>query len=88
MKVRDLIKTLQNTLDPDEEIIVDWWDRKCFSRVWDVDGDTTTDGYPPVEQWERAVKQWEDWSRDGTNNITDEVWEWVHEALVEMMPND
>lgn len=88
MKVRDLIKTLQNTLDPDEEIVVDWWDRRCFSRVWDVDGDDTDDGYPPVEQWERAVMMWEEHSREGTNAITDEVWEWIHEALVEMMPND
>lgn len=85
MKVSDAIRILQEKLDPDEEIIVQWWDKKCFARVWDNDEE---DGYPPVESWVKAVREWEEWSASGENSISEDAWEWLHEALLDQMPNN
>lgn len=52
MKVSKAIEYLSE-LDPNEEIIIDWWDRS-FTMIWDED-DNELD--VPVDVWEFVVKQ-------------------------------
>ena len=52
MKVSQAIEYLSK-LDPNEEIIIDWWDRS-FTMIWDED-DNELD--VPVDVWEFVVKQ-------------------------------
>ena len=87
MKVKDVIKVLQERLDPEDEIIIDWWDKECFARIWEMD-DHLMDDYPPKDVWAKVVAEWDEWSAKGNNAITDEVWEWVNDALLEYIPNN
>lgn len=52
MKASKAIEYLSK-LDPNEEIIIDWWDRG-FTMIWDED-DNELD--VPVDVWEFVVKQ-------------------------------
>lgn len=52
MKVSKAIEYLSK-LEPNEEIIIDWWDRG-FTMIWDED-DNELD--VPVDVWEFVVKQ-------------------------------
>lgn len=52
MKVITAIQYLSK-LDPNEEIIIDWWNRG-FTMIWDED-DNELD--VPVDVWEFVVKQ-------------------------------
>ena len=75
MKVKDVIKVLQERLDPEDEIIIDWWDKECFSRV-------TEEDYPPIEAWVKVVNLWDEKSMFG-NMISNDIWEWINDALME-----
>lgn len=33
MKVKDIIKAM-GEYDPEEELIIDWWDKQCFDFMW------------------------------------------------------
>jgi hypothetical protein len=78
MKIKDAIAVLQK-MNPEEEVIIDWWDRRCFTRVI---GDTRADDEIPFEHcWIEVVHEWEDMQTQ--NNLTDEIWDWIHEGLVE-----
>lgn len=52
MKVSKAIEYLSE-LDPNEEIIIDWWDRR-FTMIWDEDDNELE---VPVDVWEFVVKQ-------------------------------
>jgi hypothetical protein len=52
MKVSKAIEYLSH-LDPNEEIIIDWWDRH-FNMIWDNDDNEIE---VPVDVWEFVVKQ-------------------------------
>jgi hypothetical protein len=52
MKVSKAIEYLSQ-LDPNEEIIIDWWDRS-FNMLWDKDDNEIE---IPLEVWEFVVKQ-------------------------------
>ena len=52
MKVSKAIEYLSK-LDPNEEIIIDWWDRR-FTMIWDEDDNELE---VPVDVWEFVVKQ-------------------------------
>lgn len=52
MKASRAIEYLSK-LDPNEEIIIDWWDRS-FTMIWDED-DNELD--VPLDVWEFVVKQ-------------------------------
>ena len=52
MKASKAIEYLSK-LDPNEEIIIDWWDRS-FNMLWDKDDNEIE---IPVEVWEFVVKQ-------------------------------
>lgn len=52
MKASKAIEYLSK-LDPNEEIIIDWWDRS-FTMIWDED-DNELD--VPLDVWEFVVKQ-------------------------------
>ena len=80
MKVKNVIETLSK-MNPEEEIIIDWWDRRCFTRVI---GETRANDEIPFEHcWIEIVHEWEDMSAKTQNNLTDEIWDWIHEGLVE-----
>jgi len=52
MKASKAIEYLSK-LDPNEEIIIDWWDRS-FTMIWDEDDNELE---VPVDVWEFVVKQ-------------------------------
>jgi len=52
MKASKAIEHLSQ-LDPNEEIIIDWWDRS-FNMIWDEDDNEIE---VPVDVWEFVVKQ-------------------------------
>lgn len=52
MKVSEAIEYLSE-LDPNEEIIINWWDRG-FTMIWDEDDNELE---VPVDVWEFVVKQ-------------------------------
>jgi hypothetical protein len=52
MKVSKAIEYLSK-LDPNEDIIIDWWDRS-FTMIWDKDENEIE---VPVDVWEFVVKQ-------------------------------
>ena len=35
MRVKDAIKLLKENCNPEEEIIIAWWDRSCFNTMTD-----------------------------------------------------
>jgi hypothetical protein len=75
VKVKTVIEMLQK-LNPDEEIIVDWWERSMFSRVWDED----SSDLPNESKWAEVVKEWDEYEE---NHMTEEIWDWVHDGLLE-----
>jgi hypothetical protein len=75
VKVKTVIEMLQK-LNPDEEIIVEWWERSMFSRVWDED----SSDLPNESKWAEVVKEWDEYEE---NHMTEEIWDWVHDGLLE-----
>jgi hypothetical protein len=73
MKVKDVIKIFQER-DPEEEILIDWWDRECFFRIFEED-------YPSVEAWVKVVSQWDE--KNISSMLNNDVWEWINDALIE-----
>ena len=76
MKVSKAIQILQEFSNHDEEVVIVWWDRNCFSYG-------STDELPTVEQWKEAVERFDD--RDGfseyvSSQCHDEVMEYVHDV--------
>jgi len=43
MKVKDAIKLLKENCNPEEEIIIAWWDRSCFNRMTDNEWSEATE---------------------------------------------
>ena len=39
MKVREIIETLQAMYDPDDAVVIAWWDRDSFRDAHDMDED-------------------------------------------------
>ena len=37
MKVREIIETLQAMYDPDDAVVIAWWDQNSFSEAHDMD---------------------------------------------------
>ena len=54
MKVSDIIRQLSK-YPPDEELVIAWWDRNCFSR-WDANKKELREATP--EEW-AVVIRWE-----------------------------
>lgn len=72
MKVSDVIKALQ-TLDPEDEIMVTWWEREYVSEWFFDQG-----GLISKEKWNEAVDYFEMWDLHDT---ADEITEMVGELL-------
>jgi hypothetical protein len=56
MKVKNVIEMLQHYLDPNESIIIDWWDKSLFEGMHDVVIDNN--------DWEIIVNKMDDHGRD------------------------
>ena len=76
MRVENAIEMLME-LDPDEEIIIDWWDRSVFNRFINDDGKYDA---PDAGAWSKVVEEWDKWEE---NNLTAEIWDWIHDALLD-----
>jgi len=74
MKVSDAIKALQ-TLDPDDEIMITWWEREYVSEWFYEDG-----GLIDKEKWNYAVDYFASWDLQYT---ADEITEMITELLKE-----
>lgn len=76
MKASEVIKALQ-TLDPDEEIMVTWWERELIS-TWFYDHDKLID----IDKWHEAVDRFESWDlQDTADDITRMVGEVLEEEI-------
>ncbi len=75
MKAKEVIRIFQEK-DPEEEVIIDWWDKECFSSV------LHEEEYPSNDTWVKVVTQWEEKSMFG-NMISNDIWEWINDALIE-----
>lgn len=76
MKVKDAIAMLAK-MDPEERIIIEWWDRALFTH-----GITFLD-LPYEHCWNEVVDEWEEMVTKEMNEMTGEVWDWIHDGLVE-----
>ena len=72
MKVSEAIEYLSK-LNPNEEIIMDWWDRS-FTMIWDEDDNELE---VPVDDWEFVVKQVGE-REDLTNMLNETITEQIH----------
>lgn len=75
MKVKTAIEMLSK-LNPDDQIAILWWEREIFSRVWD---NAVEDDIPNKEKWEEVIAEWD----RAEEHYTDEIWDWIHEGLLE-----
>lgn len=73
MKVKDAIAMLAK-MDPEERIIIEWWDRSCFLHG---------DHLPQEDWWSEVVGEWEDMTAQDMNHMSGEVWDWIHDGLIE-----
>jgi hypothetical protein len=72
MKVKDLIKVLQEQNKPDEEILVVWWEKHHFDYA-DDDELVLTD-----EAWLKVSDEFDKWGNAGY-----EIGEWIADAVSE-----
>lgn len=72
MKVSEAIEYLSK-LNPNEEIIIDWWGRS-FTMIWDEDDNELE---VPVDVWEFVVKQVGE-REDLTNMLNETITEQIH----------
>ena len=80
MKVSDVIRTLQEFHNPDEEVVIVWWDRQCFAFG-------STDELPTMEQWNEAVRRFDDQDGFGeyiSSQCHDEVMSYVDDVRAEV----
>ena len=71
-KVKDAIKMLQEYLDPNESIVIDWWDKSLFEDMHNIEIDNN--------DWEIIVNKMDDHGRDfAIERITDSISELVLE---------
>ena len=85
MKVKDIIKCLQETYQPDDELVIAWWARDLF-QVPDMDTQDK-DREPTVEEWAVAVGYADDYGfGDHADSIMyDIVNGYVIDAVAEVM---
>jgi hypothetical protein len=62
MRVRDIIQSLQERYQPDDNLVVFWWDNSTFDiatedelKVWDSVVDDIQEGFLPAEEQLGAV---------------------------------
>ena len=55
-KVKDAIEMLQHYLDPNESIVIDWWDKSLFEDMHSLKIDNS--------DWEFIVNKMDDHGRD------------------------
>jgi len=55
MKIQELIDTLQRNYDPDDAVVIAWWDQDSFNEAGDMD----------EGEWAKATEYMDemDWSR-------------------------
>lgn len=68
MKVSQIIKTLQENYDPDDVVVVAWWDKGLFSQANDMGAD----------DWEAAAYDMENMSWSNTHDeLSDVLDRWI-----------
>jgi hypothetical protein len=72
MKVKDLIKALQETTNPDDEILVLWWEKQNFDFPEDYELTLTDEG------WLKISQEFDEWDGAGQK-----ISEWIAEASVD-----
>ena len=75
MKVKDAIAMLSR-MNPEERIIIEWWDKSCFTH-----GTMLEEPYEHC--WNEVVDEWEDMVEKDSNTMSGEIWDWVHDGLIE-----
>jgi hypothetical protein len=77
MKVSELIKTLQETAKPDDEILVLWWEKQHFDFPEDYEMKLTD------EAWLKVSQEFDEW-----DNPSEEVTQWISDAVIDhAVPN-
>ncbi len=71
-KVNEAIKMLQSYLDPNESIVIDWWDKSLFEDIHNIVIDNN--------DWESIVNKMDDHGRDfSREQISDSISELILE---------
>lgn len=77
MKVKDVIKLLQDNYFDDEHIICVWWDKVAFDGY--LPNDEEPEGDVPTAYWNVVAEQYE---------MPDHLVSLVHDDIVEVLRND
>lgn len=77
MKVKDIIKAMSEH-DPEEELIIDWWDKSCFDYIWNdrFDDEETLTEQDKLQLWNETAK----WFRLSDHTV-DSICEDISDAL-------
>ena len=74
-KVKDAIKMLQEYFDPNESIVIDWWDKSLFEGMHNV--------VISNDDWEIIVNKMDDHGRDfACEQITNSMSELILEKQI------
>ena len=74
-KVKDAIKMLQDYLDPNESIVIDWWDKSLFEGMHNIVINN--------DDWEIIVNKMDDHGRDfACEQITNSMSELILEKQI------
>ena len=80
-KVKDAIKMLQDYLNPEESIVIDWWDKSLFEDRHNTLIDDS--------DWETIVNKMDDHGRDfACEQISDSISELVLEKIEPLRKRD
>lgn len=72
MKVSELIEALQENNNPDDEILVLWWEKQNFNFPEDDELELTD------KAWLKVSKEFDEWG-----NTSEEVTQWISDAVIE-----
>ena len=80
MKVKHIITRLQETYQPDDELVIAWWDRDLFLVL-----DETGDRNPTLEEWADTVAIIDD---NGFGDHADAImFDVIYEQVLETIHN-
>jgi len=74
MKISDIVEHLQEKYDPNDEIVIAWWDRDLFAK-YDPDKD---DDIPLTKkEWTRALELMARDSSAWSDNISEKMYDFI-----------
>ena len=77
MKVKDIIEAMSG-YHPEEELIIDWWDKSCFDHICDdrFDDEEQLSEQTRLQLWNQTAESFR-----LSEHTTDAMWEDIWDAL-------